>query len=104
MKLAKLDLSKFNKFDQYYYLWKEIRELEQAFMAASFLDDQDEIIEATKALESEVWDVIQVCFGLLNMIGDVEQSNVAHEVKLKGYEEIRRIPKILGWIEFKNID
>lgn len=68
-------------------------------MSASFIDDTDDKEGNIKQLEGELWDVIQSCYGLLTMIGDAEESNSKHVEKLKGYEEINRIPKVLGWVE-----
>lgn len=101
MKLAILDLSKYNKFDQWVYILKEIEELKEAYINSCFNgndETEDYKKEMDENLKSELWDVIQSCFGLLIMLDDVKGSNERHVEKLKYYESINRIPKIIDWI------
>ena len=57
MKIARLDLDKFTREEQFYKVREEFEEVVEAFSEKT----EEDLVE-------ELWDLIQACFGLLFMI------------------------------------
>ena len=96
MKIAKLDLSKFNREEQFYKVREEFEEVVEAF---SYKTEED--------LVEELWDLIQAAFGLLFKILPTLKlfrlSYIIHKAKMSSRKREGRIG-ISEWVEIDDSD
>lgn len=99
MKLARFDLSDDSLVlaEQIEKFHSEVKEFDKSLVLGSMQDSVSEIL-----------DVIQSAFGILNILtpsnGQIEEAFAVHEAKMKQYEASGRVPKILGWVELKGVE
>ena len=91
MKIARLDLDKYTREEQFYKVREEFEEVVEAFSEKT----EEDLVE-------ELWDLIQASFGLLfKILPTLKLFKVSyniHRAKMRSREREGRI-KVNGWVE-----
>ena len=94
MKIARLDLSKLTREEQFYKVREEFEEVVEAFSEKT----EEDLVE-------ELWDLIQACFGLLFKILPTTKLFMTgyniHRAKMRSREREGHI-KINEWVEVES--